>query len=85
MSEYTNTNMPVKIELYSGEGIAMSWDHDAFVTGAIGVKDISWQEISTPLSSENQQYGMLYITVKLPNGTNYSAEYDPANITRSNN
>jgi len=99
--QYSNTNMPVEIELYStqsttypwvksrllysGEGVATSWEHDAFVTDAIGVKDISWQEISAPLSSENQQYGMLYITVTLPNGTNYSAEYDPADITSPNN
>jgi hypothetical protein len=96
MVEYSDTDMPIKIELYatesttyplepsrllySGSGTATGWLHDAFITGAIGVKDISWEEISPTLPSEQHDYGILYITVTLPSGKEFSARYDEAEI-----
>lgn len=96
MIEYTGMSMPLQIELYStesvtyplekstliyfGSGTLTDWDHDCFCTGAIGVKDIPWQDISSPLPNEDQDNGILYITVTLPNGKDYSAEYSPIQI-----
>jgi len=95
--EYTGMNMPVLVKIYStesvwypweksrliysGSGILKNWYNDAFVTGAIGVEDICWGDISNPLSTENQAWGMLYITVTLPNGKQYSAEHYPVAIS----
>lgn len=94
--EYSNMSMPVAIQVYSTEsvtypwekarviysvsGTLTDWDDDAFVSSARGVKDIPWEAISTPLPTEQQEYGMLYVTVTLPNGKQYSAEYDPIRI-----
>lgn len=96
MIEYTSMSMPLQIELYStqsvtypleksrliysGSGTLTDWDHDCFCTGAIGVKDISWQDISSPLPNEDHDNGILYVTVTLPNGKNYSADYSPIQI-----
>ena len=96
MIEYTGMSMPVQIELYStesvtypleksrliysGSGILTDWNHDCFCTGAIGVKDIPWQDISSPLPNEDQDNGILYVTVTLPNGKDYSADYSPIQI-----
>ena len=96
MIEYENMTMPVKIEIYSTESKTFpskpsrliysatarlhNWYEDAFVSGAVGVKDISWEEISPPLPSEQQEYGLIYVTVTLPNGKAYSAR-DDARIT----
>jgi hypothetical protein len=96
MIEYTGMSMPVQIELYStqsvtypleksrliysGSGTLTDWDHDCFCTGAIGVKDIPWQDILSPLPNEDQDNGILYVTVTLPNGKNYSADYSPIQI-----
>jgi uncharacterized repeat protein (TIGR02543 family) len=94
--EYTGMSMPLQIELYStesvtypleksrliysGSGTLTDWDHDCFCTGAVGVKDIPWQDISSPLPSEDQDIGILYITVTLPNGKDYTDEYYPIQI-----
>jgi hypothetical protein len=98
MVEYSDTDMPVKIELYATEsttyplktsrllysesGIATGWLHDAFVTSAIGVKDIAWEEISPTLPSEQHDYGIICITVTLPSGKEFSARYDEAEIRK---
>jgi hypothetical protein len=98
MVEYNNTDIPIKIELYatesktypmkpsrllySGISIAKGWLHDSFVTGAIGVKDIAWEEILPTLQSEQQDYGLIFITVTLPNGKDFSAQYDEAEIRK---
>jgi hypothetical protein len=90
--------MPVKIELYatasktyplkpsqllySASSVANDWSCDAFVTGAIGVKDIPWQEISQPSPSDNQKYGIIFVTITLPNGKAFSARYDEAKIAK---
>jgi hypothetical protein len=92
MIEYQNVEMPVKIEvystesktfpwkpsrlIYSGTTVLHNWHDDAFVTGNTGVKDIAWEEISPPLPSEQQEYGLLYVTVTLPNSKDYSARED---------
>ena len=62
-----------------------NWYDDGFVSGAIGVKDIAWEEISPPLPSEQQEYGLIYVTVTLPNGQDYSARYDEARLTNTSN
>ncbi|MFC1927647.1 hypothetical protein ACFLW7_03625 [Chloroflexota bacterium] len=96
MIEYTGMSMPLQIALYSTESVAYPFeksrllysgsgtltdrDHDCFCTGAIGVKDIPWQDISRPLPSEDQDYGILHIIVTLPNGEDYTAEYSPIQI-----
>lgn len=93
---YTNADMPVKMEIYSTENktypweparliysgttVLRNWYNDAFVTGAIGVKDIVWDDISEPLASEQQEYGLMYATVTLPNGRDFSARYYPCRI-----
>ena len=95
--EYTNMNMPVLVEIYSTESVTYPWERsrliysassslknwyeDAFVTGALGVRDINWGDISNPLSIENQEWGMLYVTATLPNSQQYSAEYYPVKIS----
>jgi hypothetical protein len=96
--EYDNITMPVKLQLYadesktnpakpgsllySGTSVAQNWKHDAFVTFAVGVKDISWQEMSKPLPAEQQEYGIIYVTITLPNGKDYSARWSEARITK---
>jgi hypothetical protein len=96
--EYSQTKLPVKIELYStesttfpwkpsrliysGSTVAQGWRNDAFVTGAIGIKDIAWQEISPVTQIEQQKYGIIIVTISCPNGQNYSARYDEAEIVK---
>ena len=98
MLEYQNVEIPIKIEIFSTESKTFpwkpsrliysistalhDWHDDAFVTGAIGVKDIEWEEISLPLAHEQQEYGLIYVTVTLPNGRHYNARYDEARITK---
>ena len=93
---YTTAEIPVTIDIYStesssypweperliysGTAVMRNWHSDAFVTGAIGVKDIAWDEISQPLASERQEYGLMYATVTLPNGRDYSGRYYPCRI-----
>ena len=99
MIEYNNVELPIKIEIYATESrtlpkepsrliysttaVSHNWHDDGFVSGAIGVKDIAWEEISPALPSEQQEYGIIYITVTLPNGKEYSARYDEARIKKS--
>jgi hypothetical protein len=96
---YDDVNMPVRIELfstesktfpwqtsrllYSSQSEMQNWSDDAFVTGATGIKDIPWGDISPTLASEQQDYGLLYVTITLPNGQNYSAKYDEARLKSS--
>ncbi|MBA7568900.1 hypothetical protein ES708_10637 [subsurface metagenome] len=98
MVKYENVEMPVTIEIhstesktlppqpsrliYSATAVLHNWYDDAFVTGAIGVRDIAWEQISPPLPSEQQEYGLMYVTVTLPNGKDYSARYDEVRIVK---
>ena len=91
---YENIEMPVVIEvyttesrtlprkperlIYSGSSVMRSWDDDAFVTGANGIKDISWEEMSA--LSTDQAYGIIYVTITLPNGKECAARDDEARI-----
>ena len=93
---YRNINVPVEIiiystesktypwksarVIYSGYGLLTHWDDDAFVTGAKGIKDISWEEIASTLPGEIEDLGILYIILSLGNGKEYSAEYYPVRI-----
>ena len=87
--EYLDANMAVAIEvystesktyprepsrlLYSGTSILDDWYEDAFVTGARGVKDIAWEDIAEVWPPEDAEYGMLYVTITLPDGETCSA------------
>jgi len=98
--QYEQQQIPVEIEIYSTESktfpwqparliysataVMHNWYDDAFVTSAIGIKNIAWEEISPPLSSEQQEYGLLYVSITLPNGEIYSARHDTARITEPN-
>ena len=93
---YENINVPVEIRIYStesktypwksarviysGSSLLTCWDGDAFVTGAKGIKDISWEEIAPTLPSEIEEWGILYISLSLGNGKEYSAEHYPVRI-----
>lgn len=93
--EYSKADMPVDIKIYStesktypwkpariiysGSGLLTNWDDDAFVTGAKGINDISWEEISHTLPSEQQEYGIILVDITLPDGKNFSAQ-DEARI-----
>jgi len=98
MIEYTEVNMPVSINIYSTESVTYpwkparivhsnsgsltNWDDDAFVTGAKGIKDINWEEISPALPSEQQEYGIIHVEITLPDGRLFSAQYDEARIEK---
>jgi len=91
---YENTEMSIFIEVYttesktfpreperlvySGSSVMRSWDKDAFVTEANGIKDISWENMST--LPTDQTYGIIYVTVTLPDGKEFKALYDEARI-----
>jgi len=66
--------------IYSGSGSLTNWNHDAFVSGANGIKDIPWEGIAATLPSENAEWGILYISLTLPNGKGYSAQHYPVQI-----
>jgi hypothetical protein len=96
MVMYTFSNMPLKIEiystesqtyplqparlLYSGTSTLTNWDHDGFISGANGVKDIPWEAISPRSGTEQQEFGIIRITATLPNGQECNAEYSPVMI-----
>jgi len=91
---YKNIEMPIFIEVYttesktlprkperlvySGSSVTRSWDNDAFISGANGIKDISWEEMSA--LPTDQTYGIIYVTITLPNGKEFKALYDEARI-----
>ncbi len=92
--KYTNEAIPVEIEIYttesktlplkparliySGSSVMRNWQDDAFISSAIGIKDISWEEMEA--LPTDQTYGILYITITLPSGGNCSAKWDEARI-----
>ncbi|MDD5127790.1 MAG: hypothetical protein PHR43_06845 [Dehalococcoidales bacterium] len=98
MIEYTKVNIPVEIKIYSTESKTYplkparviytnssslaNWDNDAFVTGAKGIMDINWEEISPALPSEQQEYGIIYVDIVLPNSNHFSASYDETRIKK---
>lgn len=91
---YENIEMPILIEVYttesktlpreperlvySGSSVTRSWDKDAFVTEANGIRDIAWEDVST--LPTDQTYGIIYVTITLPNGKEFKALYDEARI-----
>ena len=92
--KYANVEMPVEIKIYttesetlpvkparliySGSSVMRNWQDDAFISGAIGIKDISWKEMAA--LPTDQTYGILYITITPPSGENCSARWDEARI-----
>jgi hypothetical protein len=99
MIEYSDMSMPALLEIYStesatyplekarviysGSGTLTDWEHDCFCTGAGGVIDIPWEAIASRLPAEDQESGILYVTITLPNAKQYSAQYDPMEIKAS--
>lgn len=94
MIEYTDIEMPVEIKIYttesrtlpekparliySGSSVMKNSREDGFISGAMGIKDISWEEMAT--LPTDQEYGLMYITITLPSGENCSARDDEAQI-----
>ncbi len=87
---YINQNMSVQISVYSTESKTYPWSpsrllysssatltsytKDAYVTGALGIIDINWDDMLDPIDSEQQKYGLIYVYITLPNNTVYSAQ-----------
>ncbi|MBA7647119.1 hypothetical protein ES703_54889 [subsurface metagenome] len=96
--EYAKVDIPVEIKIYSTESKTYpwkaarviysnfssltNWDNDAFVTGAKGIKDVLWEEIGPTLPSEQQEYGIIHVDITLPDGRNFSAQYNEARVKK---
>jgi hypothetical protein len=81
--KYANGNLPIKITirpspmedlcesdtiLYVDNATLKDWYNDSFASGAAGVKDILWGYIDQDLLGQLQKFGLLDVSVTLPDG-----------------